>query len=368
MAEDTNEARGIAILSDSLDGDGPFTVHGVAIGDGDVTQGQSGITKLWTAEALRPSAGTLENKPIVKNHVNTDVDAVVGEVLKTKFVEGLGVVWEGELDDKDLALKVKRGRLDVSPRILHQPVDEMEEDEETGAKVVTEVRKFFNLSLVPTGAAPSNSVSLGESSEVAAAALWSAFGYSPTVEGSESSIEALESESGEDSGEEGEMSQEGSEELARHSVHEVEWSGTTEGEWNKPSLSDFTDESWEDLSRDEKVSIGNHFLVSATGFPAETFGDLSLPVVDPAGNLNLNALQNAKARVNQVKGLSQEDQDRAVSIINRLANELFDTDFEENQQEEGGDESSEDNSPSPLAAVSVVKKNKSSTVGDINLL
>lgn len=171
----TEPTSGFAVLSDDPDGEGPFTVHGTALGAGDVTRGMSGIEKKWTAEALEDSASSLSGKPIVKNHINRDVDAVAGQVTEAKFEDGVGVVFEGELDDEDLALKVKRGRLDVSPRIFHQPTHEMEENDD-GVKVVDDVKEFVNLALVVRGAAPSNEVAYGEG-DLSAAALRDLFDY-----------------------------------------------------------------------------------------------------------------------------------------------------------------------------------------------
>lgn len=113
------------------------------------------------------------------------------------------------------------------------------------------------------------------------------------------------------------------------SIHEVKYQGTTEGEWNSPNLEDFTDKSWNDLSEDEKSAVGRHFLISKSGFPAENFGDLALPVVEPSGDLSLNALQNAKARVGQVSGIDEDSIRRVSRMINNLANGNFDADFEE---------------------------------------
>lgn len=46
--------------------------------------------------------------------------------------------------------------------------------------------------------------------------------------------------------------------------------------WEKPNLSDFTDETFEDLSTTERKRIGAHFAWAAN-WPPETFGDLKLP-------------------------------------------------------------------------------------------
>jgi hypothetical protein len=46
--------------------------------------------------------------------------------------------------------------------------------------------------------------------------------------------------------------------------------------WSKPSLKDFTDKDWEDLSVTEKRHIAGHFAYSKEN-PPESFGDLKLP-------------------------------------------------------------------------------------------
>jgi len=46
--------------------------------------------------------------------------------------------------------------------------------------------------------------------------------------------------------------------------------------WEAPTLSDFTDESWDDLSEAERRRIAGHFAWAAS-MPPERFGDLKLP-------------------------------------------------------------------------------------------
>jgi hypothetical protein len=46
--------------------------------------------------------------------------------------------------------------------------------------------------------------------------------------------------------------------------------------WSKPSLSDFSDKSWEDLSAADKTHIAGHFAWAKEN-PADSFGDLKLP-------------------------------------------------------------------------------------------
>ena len=50
--------------------------------------------------------------------------------------------------------------------------------------------------------------------------------------------------------------------------------------WSAPSLSDFTDKSWDDLSDDEKRKIAGHYAWAAA-LPPTKFGDLKLPHHDP---------------------------------------------------------------------------------------
>lgn len=109
------------------------------------------------------------------------------------------------------------------------------------------------------------------------------------------------------------------------SVHEPDFSDAQDKEWNAPNLEDF--------DTDDLSEVDDHFVGSTTSFPPETYGELTLPVVEPDGTLNLNALQNAKARLGQVQGLSSDEKDRAETIINRLANEEFDADFQDTRSE-----------------------------------
>lgn len=145
-----------------LDGEtAPYLVHGVAIGAGDVTMGPGGA-KVWPAEELERAAGTLEDVPLNKNHNDTDVDAVIGKVTDAGYRDGVGVVFEAEVDDEDIATMIHRDRLDVSIHATHG-VDGHDDD---GRMIVEDIR-FLDLSVVPRGAAPSNEVEQGASETLA---------------------------------------------------------------------------------------------------------------------------------------------------------------------------------------------------------
>ncbi|WP_207586430.1 hypothetical protein [Halomontanus rarus] len=103
-----------------------------------------------------------------------------------------------------------------------------------------------------------------------------------------------------------------------YEMHDPEFSGTTTDEWAEPRLEDF--------STDDLSEAADHFVLSASGFPPENFTDLKLPVVEPSGELNRNALQTAKSGghgVGAVEGLDDEKREAVDELIDRLANEHF---------------------------------------------
>jgi len=164
-----------AVLSSELDDSGPYTIHGVALGEGDTTVGHLSETKkVWPGDELQQAAESLEGTPLVKDHEN-NVDGLIGEVVAADYKDGVGVIYEAEVDEqyRSIARKIANGRLDVSPRIKHAPESELEENGD-GALVVEDMR-FVNLSVVNQGASPSNSVQVGDHAELTAAELAAAF-------------------------------------------------------------------------------------------------------------------------------------------------------------------------------------------------
>jgi len=161
------ERREAHLSDDDTDGP-PYTIHGVALGENDITFGTSGIKKVWPAGELERSAHTLQNTNLVVDHSQRAVD-VVGKVTKAGYKDGVGIIYEAELYDEDLADKVQHGLLEVSIRGYHIDVDEMSEDD-NGAKIVEDI-EFDNLSIVPQGASPSNTLEMGAHAELSAAEL-----------------------------------------------------------------------------------------------------------------------------------------------------------------------------------------------------
>jgi HK97 family phage prohead protease len=114
-------------------------------------------------------------------------------------------------------------------------------------------------------------------------------------------------------------------------THTPEFSSAADQEWNAPNLEDF--------DTDDLSEVDDHFVGSRTEFPPDTYGELAWPVVEPDGTLNLNALQNAAARISQTEGFSDEEKEEARSIVENLAEDNFpDAEFNAMSKEEEQDE------------------------------
>lgn len=182
---------GEAGLTSSISDSSPYTITGTAIGAGDTTYGEEEELKYWPAETLQEAAETLEGKNLVTNHNNT-VQGVKGEIITSRYKDG-EVQFQAELDDKSIAKKVNNNRLDVSARILHKEISELDKNEE-GAYVV-DLAYFDNLSLVTKpGASASNNVEMGATATMSAASLAESFDGDNVVTEEESSVDEVESE------------------------------------------------------------------------------------------------------------------------------------------------------------------------------
>lgn len=154
-----------ALAADPDDEDGPYRVHGVAIGEDDITEGASGTRTYWPRETLEAATEGLAGKKIVDDSEHDDleatqppVSAILGEVTQATYKPDVGVVFEGEIDDPDIAALVENGRVDVSPA-LFRSLGEF--DDEREAHPAREIHKWRDLSVVAEGAAPSNTIQPG---------------------------------------------------------------------------------------------------------------------------------------------------------------------------------------------------------------
>jgi transcription antitermination factor NusG len=138
--------------------------------------------------------------------------------------------------------------------------------------------------------------------------------------------ESQKSENGQAPAYEGVMASD-AEELEDYEMHTPNWSGTTEKSWNSPDLEDF--------DTDDLSEVDDHFFISSSGFPPENFTDLKLPVVEPNGELSLNALAAVKGGrgVTAVKGLESQMEEEIVDVVNSIANDEFDLDWGNGEEE-----------------------------------
>lgn len=156
----------------ALEGGPPYVVSGVAIPDNAVTHHASG-QKVWTPDALRKAADTLADTSMsdrllgdgqaVIDHSESARDSI-GTVTKSGYVDDLGVAFEAELSDRQIAESIANGELEVSPRTMHTD-DEFLETDDQGRHVVggDDLTRLIHLSFDQSGRSPGNSVTMGPS-------------------------------------------------------------------------------------------------------------------------------------------------------------------------------------------------------------
>ena len=172
ILENRNNIGNRGFISDKRTEDGLLKVHGIAIGNNDITRGSTtGERKLWRPEVLEESAHTLQGKDIVADHNNKSAYEKVGEVKDAKYDEEKGVIYQGVIRDEELEEKIEYGWLDVSPRLLHSKSHE----ERNGVKIPESIREFDNLSIVREGAAKSNTLEAGEHDDLSIEELQECF-------------------------------------------------------------------------------------------------------------------------------------------------------------------------------------------------
>jgi len=300
-------SNGIAALAHSPDHG--LQVHGVILGEGDVTRGLSGKRTRWPADVLRDLADMAEGKPITladsldpEQHVGVEVTddgpeltgAVsmadkVGEITDAAYEDGVGLLFEGFVADGHAEDLVERGLAQVSPVIMRElSLVEGSANSPDALWEAESVSGFRDLALVADGAAPSNEIQPGTAPPAsmpagAAEALAARFDADTTA------FEAL-------------------------SLSSPSFDGWSDAAWDAPTLSGTFDGSMEDARN------------SATWVDGEgdTFGDLSLFVVDGDGEANTNALDAAWRMAPQTDGPSESDVARLRSLYEDLAAEAND--------------------------------------------
>lgn len=93
-------------------------ISGVALKPHAESVGSSGIEKRWPEEELRDAATTLAGCPI-HSEASTSADTVVGSVIHAYYEEGVGVMYEANIEDEELGRKIKEGQVGLTPRLVH---------------------------------------------------------------------------------------------------------------------------------------------------------------------------------------------------------------------------------------------------------
>jgi len=454
QTEEITIDTGVAQLSDTAQT--PFIISGVAMGEDEVTHHREG-DKFWPAEQLMAGTETLEGVQLTKNHNHDKVEGVIGRVTKATYKEGVGILFEAEVHNKEVATKIEEGLLEVSVHAIHK-VAGFDDD---GREIVEDVQ-FRDLSVVPRGAADSNTVKPGSLSQVALSADGMADFVAQELDTYEEILSETADEFGveleEDSdleeiynewqsavnmtagqlrkwsenpcsrkasvrptlvirrnlrlldkprsewtGKDYEDAQRTTSFIARMSeqrpdspmdgpegcpskwaisllnwgfnpfdempdipsdmepvdeitldndsverlnehmsaMHMPEYEGTTEESWDSPDLEDFSAEYFDEDGNAKFELVDNHFLYSETQFPPETYGDLKFPVVEPSGELNLNALRAVKSMAPRAD-IPEEEINEIQDMADELAAEAFDKDWGE-ESSESADSIEDDN-------------------------
>ena len=129
-----------------------FLVRGVAIEE---CTSRNGIT--YVAKELQKSAGSMINKPILKDHENK-IDSIVGKVINSKYDENKkAILYEGKIVDEKTKEMIKQGVINhVS---IGATVQNLREETLNESKtVIAEGIEILELSLTPVPGIPNATI------------------------------------------------------------------------------------------------------------------------------------------------------------------------------------------------------------------
>lgn len=160
--------------TDSFDADdGPWTVSGIAVGEGDILHMDDGRGVLFDREVIAESAHTQNGQPLTVDHPTDEngrpeyppnTEDVVGKITKAGHVKGKGLAYEATVHDPEVARGIHAGTLEVS---VHPQFNLGDTDDETGALTAQNV-EFLDLSVVSKGDSPNNTAEWGPSAQLVA--------------------------------------------------------------------------------------------------------------------------------------------------------------------------------------------------------
>lgn len=161
-----------------------YHVNGRFAEPGDTYEGMAGVEREWTEDALRSAAEELVGKPITKPvdsfephpgvrktddgglevAPNVPPQSIIGEVTDAKYDDALGLVWQGELTDDEMAEQVENGHVEVSPVVNLDT-----ESSDDGIETIRDTKAIRDLTTVSSGALPGNSIEPGTAEAMAQA-------------------------------------------------------------------------------------------------------------------------------------------------------------------------------------------------------
>jgi hypothetical protein len=306
-----SEQRGIAVLTDApttstLEGES-WAVHGVALSEDAITHGGSGQRRYWPADALRPAADGLANRPIVKNfHGRTGqatADEVIGVITDTGYQPGVGIVFEGEISDKEIANKIANGYLDVS---VVAGIGSEYYDADREVHVVESIAGFRDIAVVADGADRDNAITIGENPAIAALSRAALAGAWEPLQLSEARAPSYDGTRANDS-----------------------WPA------GGPGLGDYIEgyydgdppedapSNWGDLPQAARDWISAKTLIGDSNASGSD-GGISFPVVYPDGDLSEDGLQSAR----RMAGHAERAGESIRSITQTLLENEFDHEFD----------------------------------------
>ena len=165
---------GIGVLASQEDdvrkdiqSNGTTPIHGVAIPENTILKGGQDVEYFFSPEMAERAAEVLQQQikdgtvHVVKNFHEIDgqasADEILGEVTDAGYSKGVGVVFEGEITDMEIAQKIQNGYLDVSPSVARALGGF---DETMQARGVTDVAGFRDIAVVGNGQ-PGAEVNIG---------------------------------------------------------------------------------------------------------------------------------------------------------------------------------------------------------------
>lgn len=314
---------------------GRLQIHGIIAGEGDISKGLSGKWTRWPADVLRDAAdrGVFDGKPITiadsldpEQHVGVEqtpnglrltgavpMESKVGEIEETAYEDGVGLVFSGFISDPYAEDLVERGLAQTSPVLAREALllEDHDEDipEDRDLYEATEIKAARDVALVADGGFPSNEINPGSGAigAMMAEAMSSHFGF-----------EAGQSET---------------------TISRPDWDGTSDADWDAPTLEGTFDGDMDDARNSATFIRGD----------GESFGDLSLFIVDGEGQLNTSALDSAWTLAPQTDGVTDGDVDELRSMYVSIAEDVLSEDeFDEQWADRDGASETEAAAADPL--------------------